>query len=83
MAHHARGDDVVLELAQDEHREAGADRDHPARGQPGSDGDRAGGQRPDDRDEFDDPRERADQEPVRLSVEPEGEREQRRDEHHE
>ena len=33
--------------------------------------------------ELDEPRERADQQPVRLSVEPEGERQQHRDEHHE
>ena len=81
MTDDARDDDVILELAHTEHDQAGEERHVPALRQADTDGEGAGGERPDHRHDLDDTGEGADQEPVRQSDQEEARRQQHCDEH--
>ena len=75
VAEHARNDEIVLEQPHAEHDGRGQDGDGRRDGEPDSDGEPSCGERPDHRDDLDDAGECAEENPVRLSDRPEGERE--------
>ena len=82
LAEHLRHDQVVLEQPDARARSRPrAARRGTRRGESDRDGERAGGERADHRDDLDEARERADEDPVRLADRPEEQRERGPDEH--